>query len=50
MLWNFVSDYCNDSSNFKLFYMHRKVRSDPINGELNFLILSVHSVSKIDRF
>ena len=44
VLWNFVSDYLNDSHNFKKFI--RKVKLDPSFRELNFNTQSVQSVSK----
>ena len=44
VLWNFVSDYLNDSRNFKQFI--RKVKLDPSFREVNFNVLSVQSVPK----
>ena len=44
VLWNFVSGYLKDSCNFKQFI--RKVKLDPSFREVNFNVLSVHSVPK----
>ena len=44
VLWNFVSDYLNDSHNFQQFI--RKVTLDLSFRERNFNCLSVQSVPK----
>ena len=43
-MWNLVSDYLNDSHNFKQFI--RKVKLDPAFRELNFNSFLVQSVPK----